>query len=121
MPEERNFMDDCLFCRIIQRKQPASVVYESPLTLAIRDAFPKAPIHVLVIPKEHIESLLHWEPRHSALGGEILETVRAVAVAEKADAGGFRVVVNNGKDSHQTVPHLHFHVLAGRQLGWPPG
>ena len=112
-------MDECLFCRIVQKKLPATLVHETESTLAFRDVNPKAPVHVLVIPKEHIASLMQLESRHASLVSELHATIQVVARLEKAT--GFRVVVNNGKESGQTVDHLHYHVLAGRRLGWPPG
>jgi histidine triad (HIT) family protein len=114
-------MDDCLFCRIAQKKIPADIVYETDTTLAFRDIHPRAPVHVLIIPKEHISSLMDLDKRHEPLLGEIHKAVRDVARQEKADQTGFRLVVNNGKDADQSVAHLHYHVLAGRKLGWPPG
>ena len=114
-------MSDCLFCGIVAGRIPATIVYETDKTLAFRDVNPKAPVHVLVIPKEHIESLLALEARHAAIVADIHQTVQTVARQEKVDETGFRLVVNNGKDSGQAVVHLHYHVLAGRKLGWPPG
>jgi len=114
-------MSDCLFCSIVAGKIPAAIVHETDKTIAFRDIHPKAPVHVLVIPKEHIESLLALEARHAPVIAEIHQSVQAVARQEKVDEKGFRVVVNNGKDSGQAVGHLHYHVLAGRKLGWPPG
>ena len=114
-------MDDCLFCGIVARKIPAAIVHETDKTLAFRDIHPKAPVHVLVIPKEHIESLLAVEDRHAAVIADIHQVIQVVTRQEKAAANGFRVVVNNGKDSGQAVGHLHYHILAGRKLGWPPG
>ena len=114
-------MGDCLFCSIVAGKIPATIVHETDKTLAFRDINPKAPVHVLVIPKEHIESLLALDVRHAAVIAEMHQSIQAVARQEKADEKGFRVVVNNGKDSGQAVGHLHYHVLAGRKLGWPPG
>jgi len=114
-------MGDCLFCSIVAGKIPAKIVHETDKTLAFRDINPKAPVHVLVIPKEHIENLLALEARHAEVIADIHRTVQTVARQEKADENGFRMVVNNGKDSGQAVGHLHYHVLAGRKLGWPPG
>jgi histidine triad (HIT) family protein len=114
-------MGDCLFCNIVAGKIPAAIVHETDKTIAFRDINPKAPVHVLVIPKEHIESLMALETRHSDTLAEIHQSVQAVARQEKVDEKGFRLVVNNGKDSGQAVGHLHYHVLAGRKLGWPPG
>jgi len=114
-------MSDCLFCGIVAGKIPAAIVHQTDKTLAFRDINPRAPVHVLVIPKEHIESLMALEPRHAAALADIHQVVQAVARLEKVEEKGFRVVVNNGKDSGQAVAHLHYHVLAGRKLGWPPG
>jgi histidine triad (HIT) family protein len=114
-------MADCLFCRIVKRQIPAAVVHETETTLAFRDINPKAPVHVLVIPKEHIENFIHVEKRHVALIGDIHETIREVARMEKVETTGFRVIVNNGPDAGQAVSHLHYHVLGQRPLGWPPG
>jgi histidine triad (HIT) family protein len=114
-------MDDCLFCGIVAGKIPAAIVHQTDKTLAFRDINPRAPVHILVVPKEHIESLMALEPRHAASIADIHQVLQVVARQEKADEKGFRVVVNNGKDSGQAVGHLHYHVLAGRKLGWPPG
>jgi len=112
---------DCLFCRIVAQKNPAGVVLETPTTLALRDINPQAPVHVLVIPKEHIGSISALEPRHAELVSQIHETIKAVARSEKVESNGYRVVVNNGRDADQTVRHLHYHVLGGRRMSWPPG
>lgn len=115
-------MDDCLFCRLIAKKIPSDVVYETDTTLAFRDVNPMAPVHVLVIPKEHVESLMHLEKRHAALLSDLQATIQAVAKQEKLSPGkGFRLAVNMGSDAGQTVPHLHYHVLGGRTMRWPPG
>ena len=114
-------VSDCLFCGIVAGKIPATIVHQTEKTLAFRDINPRAPVHVLVIPKEHIESLMALEPRHAASIADIHQVVQKVARQEKAEEKGFRVVVNNGKDSGQAVGHLHYHVLAGRKLSWPPG
>ena len=114
-------MADCLFCRIVNRQIPAAIVHETETTLAFRDINPKAPVHVLVIPKEHIDALMRLEKRHALLLGDIHETIQTVARMEKVDATGFRVIVNNGPDAGQAVGHLHYHVLGQRPLGWPPG
>ena len=114
-------MSDCLFCRIVQKQIPAVVVDETDQTLAFRDINPRSPVHVLVIPKEHISSLMELKPGHTPLLGAIHQTIQNVARMEKIDASGFRIVVNTGKDSGQAVPHIHYHVLGGRGLNWPPG
>jgi histidine triad (HIT) family protein len=114
-------MADCLFCRIVQKQIPATVVEETDQTLAFRDINPRAPVHILVIPKEHIPALLELKPEHAAVLSEVHQTIQKVARKEKIDETGFRVVVNNGKDSGQAVSHIHYHVLGGRRLNWPPG
>ena len=114
-------MDDCLFCRIGKKTIPADIVHETDTTIAFRDVHPRAPVHVLIIPKEHISSLMNFEDRHASLVFQIHQAIQDVVRREKADLTGFRVVVNNGKDADQTVAHVHYHVLAGRRLSWPPG
>src|SRR5690348_4546781 len=114
-------MADCLFCRIVKKQIPATIVEESEQTLAFRDINPRAPVHVLVIPKEHIGSLMEFKPEHAPILSEIHQMIQRVARKEKIDETGFRVVVNTGKDSGQAVSHVHYHVLGGRGLNWPPG
>ena len=110
----------CLFCRIVARDVPATVVHETDRTVAFRDVAPQAPTHVLVVPRAHhadVEALVAADP---ALAGEVLAAAVAVARQEGL-TGGHRLVVNTGADGGQTVAHLHVHVLGGRGLGWPPG
>src|ERR1043166_4975837 len=114
-------MGDCLFCGVAAKKIPAAVVHETETTLAFRDINPRAPVHVLVIPKEHIASLLALKEKDRSVIADLHFAVQAVARQEKIDEQGFRLVVNNGKDSGQAVGHLHYHVLGGRKLNWPPG
>jgi histidine triad (HIT) family protein len=114
-------MSDCLFCRIIQKQIPATIVEETDQTLAFRDINPRAPVHVLVIPKQHIASLLELKPEHAPVLSAIHQTIQKVAKKEGVDGSGFRVTVNIGKDSGQAVSHIHYHVLGGRPLNWPPG
>ena len=110
--------DSCLFCRIVRGEIPARIVREDEHTVAFRDIDPKAPTHVLVIPRVHVASL--GEARDRALGGQVLRAAGAGAAAEGI-AGGYRTVINTGADAGQTVHHLHVHVLGGRKLAWPPG
>jgi histidine triad (HIT) family protein len=114
-------MNDCLFCRIVAKEIPATIVYETDHTLAFRDINPRAPVHVLVIPKEHVESLMDLETGHAAMLADLHQAVQVVAKQENVESKGFRLVINHGKDSGQAVSHLHYHLLAGRKLGWPPG
>jgi histidine triad (HIT) family protein len=111
-------VDDCLFCRIVAGKIPATVVYEDDHVMAINDVFPRAPFHVLVVPRKHVEKLsdLDDEP----LGGRLLQAVRRVA-RQGGVGDNFRLVVNNGDNAGQNVLHLHLHVLGGREFAWPPG
>jgi len=112
---------DCLFCRIIRRESPAKILFETEHALAFEDVRPQAPVHVLVVPKAHIASLDDAPAGSEALLGEVLFTARRAA-REKGIAGtGYRVVLNTGRDSGQAVFHIHFHVLGGRPLRWPPG
>ncbi|HET9683240.1 MAG TPA: histidine triad nucleotide-binding protein [Gemmatimonadaceae bacterium] len=110
---------DCLFCRIIRREIPATIVREDADTLAFRDIDPKAPTHVLVIPKAHVASLN--EATDAAMLGQLLLVARDIAAAEGIDASGYRTVLNTGHDSGQTVHHVHVHLLGGRHMKWPPG
>ena len=111
-------MPDCLFCRIVAGKIPATIVYEDDDVMAINDVFPRAPFHVLVVPKKHVERLSDLEDE--VLGGQLLQAVRRVT-RQGGVAENFRLVLNNGDVAGQTVPHLHFHVLGGREFAWPPG
>ncbi len=110
---------DCLFCRIVKGEAKADVVYRTPSLVAIRDINPQAPVHVLVIPAEHVETLGDTEDA-GFLGG-LLVAAAEVARRERMAVRGYRVVINNKAESGQTVPHLHVHVLGGRAMKWPPG
>jgi histidine triad (HIT) family protein len=111
---------ECLFCRIVAGEIPATLVHEGDDVLAFRDIDPKAPTHVLVIPRRHIASLNHAGDGDQRLLGRLLLVARDVARAEGLDRG-WRVVANVGPDGGQSVDHLHVHMLGGRSLGWPPG
>lgn len=110
---------DCLFCRIVNGDIPAARVAENEHCLAFRDISPKAPTHLLVIPKLHVESLNQVES--AALAGEVLLMAAAVANSEGIAQSGYRVVFNTNADGGQTVYHLHAHVMGGRAMHWPPG
>jgi histidine triad (HIT) family protein len=113
-------MEDCLFCKIAAGKIPSEKVYEDDTVYAFRDIDPKAPVHFLVIPKKHIERLSDVTPENSAVIAHIYEVI-ALLSKQLGLGSGFRVVSNCGDDAGQTVWHVHFHVLAGRSLAWPPG
>lgn len=106
--------DDCLFCKIASGKIPASKVYEDEDVLAFKDINPKAPVHFLIIPKTHIQSLAQARPEDAALLGKMLSLTRVLAQQEGA-LNGFRVIINTGRDGGQEVGHLHIHVLGGPQ------
>jgi histidine triad (HIT) family protein len=114
-------MSDCIFCKIAAGSIPASVVHASERVVAFRDIDPKAPVHLVVIPREHLVSLEGADERHRALLGEILLVARSLARDEGVADGGYRTVINTGAHGGQTVHHLHLHLLGGRALSWPPG
>jgi histidine triad (HIT) family protein len=113
--------DDCIFCSIGRKELACDAVYEDEQVIAFRDLNPQAPTHVLVIPKDHVESLLDAGPDQRDLMGHLLLTCLRVAKETGVDGTGFRVVANCGADGGQTVDHLHLHVLGGRGMTWPPG
>ena len=111
--------ESCLFCRIVAREIPAAVVAETDDALAFRDIKPESPVHVLVIPKVHIDSLAF--ATDEAILGHLVAFAAKVAAQEGIDKTGYRTVINTGGDGGQTVAHLHLHVLGGRHMDWPPG
>lgn len=113
-------MPDCLFCRVVAGELPATLVRETDTTVAFRDLDPKAPTHVLVVPREHHADLAALTDADPALAADLLAAGVAVARQEGL-ADGYRLVLNTGADGGQTVFHVHLHVLGGRGLGWPPG
>ena len=112
---------DCLFCKIAAGQLPADKVFENDAVLAFRDIHPKAPTHILVIPKQHFSSILDFGSQDGTLLAEIVKSIQAVAKQSGLTEKGFRVVTNTGPDAGQAVAHVHFHVLGGRGLTWPPG
>ena len=112
-------MSDCLFCKIVNGDIPSKKVYEDDTCLAFYDIDPQAPVHFLVIPKTHIGSCGEITKENSTVVAHIFEVISKVA--KELDAADFRVVSNCGPQAGQSVPHLHFHVLAGRDMTWPPG
>ena len=116
------FMSDCIFCKIARHEIGSNIVYEDDEIIAFKDLSPQAPVHVLVIPKTHISGLLELTGNAPQVVGRIVSEIvprlaRELGIAD----GGFRVVVNTGEDGGQTVGHLHFHLLGGRSMTWPPG
>lgn len=110
-------MEDCIFCKIIKREIPSSIVYEDDEIIAFKDIQPAAPIHILVIPKKHIPSLVQLQKEDEAVIGRIYTVINKIAEEQGVKEKGYRVIVNCGKDGGQEVGHLHFHLLAGKQLG----
>ena len=113
-------MDDCLFCKIAAGQIPSNKLYEDDTLLAFYDIDPQAPVHFLVIPKQHIESAAKLTEADAALLGHIYATIADLCKQLGVDESGYRVVTNVGTDGGQSVKHLHFHVLAKRSLAWPP-
>jgi histidine triad (HIT) family protein len=114
-------MADCLFCKIVNREIPASIVYEDDRLLAFNDTNPQAPTHVLVIPKRHIATLSDLTPADDAIVGEIVRRAAAIAAERGIAAGGFRTVFNTNAGAGQSVFHIHLHLIGGRVMHWPPG
>lgn len=113
-------MASCTFCRILAGELFSEEVASTKRTYAFRDIVPRAPTHVLVIPRAHIEDAAAIRPEHGDIVAEMFVTAHEIAEAEGL-AGGYRLVLNVGEDSGNSVPHLHLHVLGGRRLSWPPG
>ena len=116
--EENN---DCLFCKIVEKKIPADIVYESEDIIAFKDIEPKAPIHYLIIPKKHISTINDIDGSNSNIIGLMYEAAAQLARTLNVDKDGYRVVMNCNSNGGQTVYHIHLHFLAGRKLNWPPG
>ena len=114
-------MSQCIFCKIVAEEIPSDKVYEDDQVLSFKDIDAQAPVHILVIPKKHIGSVLEVKPEDAQLIMHIMEVIQKIAVEHGLDQEGFRITVNTGRDGGQTVPHLHFHILGGRAMAWPPG
>ncbi len=114
-------MDNCIFCKIIEREQPAKIVYEDDQVVAIEDIRPQAPVHLLVMPRKHVPTLKEAQSGDETMMGHLFTVVAHLAHERQLEARGYRTVVNNGPWAGQTVYHLHLHVLGGRVFHWPPG
>ena len=114
-------MSDCLFCKIVARAIPASLVYEDELVVAFDDINPQAPVHSLVIPRKHFTSIAELQDSDCMLLGRLMLAGNKVANLKRITDTGYRFVVNTGSHGGQSVFHLHLHVLGGRHMGWPPG
>lgn len=111
----------CIFCKIAEHEIDADIVHETDNVVGFRDTNPQAPTHILLIPKEHIPSVRELRDEHGALLAEMMKAAAHLAKAERIDESGWRIVTNVGSDAGQTVHHLHFHLLGGRRMAWPPG
>ena len=109
-------MEDCIFCKIINKQIPSQIVYEDDEIIAFKDIQPVAPVHVLVVPKKHIPSVLELSEEDKAIIGKIYTVIQKLAVELGVDKEGFRVVTNCGENAGQTVKHIHFHLLGGKKL-----
>lgn len=112
---------DCLFCNIVAGEIPADVVYRDEVVTAFRDINPQASTHFLIVPNEHVVGTDELEPAHDQTVGRLIRTAAEIARRAGVGESGYRLVVNCGPDAGQLVKHLHFHLLGGRKLGWPPG
>ena len=114
-------MADNIFAKIIRKEIPAKVVYEDDRALAFHDVNPKAPVHVLIVPKQEIARVSEAKPGDEPLLGHLLTVAAEIARKEGIDGTGYRLVINKGAHAGESVPHLHVHLLGGRQMDWPPG
>ena len=114
-------MAECIFCRIASREIAADIIYEDEHCVAFRDVNKQAPVHALIVPREHLVNLAEAAAKDRDLLGHLLLTSRKVAEAERVADSGFRVVINSNAEAGQSVDHLHLHVLGGRVMRWPPG
>jgi histidine triad (HIT) family protein len=112
---------DCIFCRIVAGEVPADIVERSEHAIAFRDLHPQAPVHVLVIPRRHIENAGTVVVEDAPVMADMVVMAKRVAEQDKVADGGYRLVFNVGEDATNTIPHLHLHVLGGRRMTWPPG
>lgn len=112
---------DCIFCKIANKEIPSNIVFEDDDVIAFNDLNPEAPVHVLVIPKKHIASLSDAKPEDQQLLGKLMLTIQKIAAEQGIAENGYRVVTNCGEQGGQTVMHLHFHLLGGREMLWPAG
>lgn len=114
-------MDDCIFCKIVNKELPSNTIYEDDKSIAFKDINPQAPVHILVIPKKHIRSLVESDESDKELLGHLTQVARDIANEHNLSSKGFRLVLNSGLESGQSVWHIHIHILGGRKMTWPPG
>ncbi len=111
----------CIFCKIIEKTLPAKIVHEDEYAIAFEDLNPKAPVHLLIVPKKHIDDIHHIAITDRELIGHLFFIAKTIASKNKLEKGGYRMIINNGQDAGQTVFHIHLHLLSGRKFAWPPG
>ena len=113
--------EDCIFCQIAEGRGQAEVLYRDEMVTAFRDSHPQAPVHVLVVPNQHIGSVAELGEGHALLLGRMIRVAKEMALAQGIEDRGYRLVVNCGRQGGQSVDHLHLHLLGGRRMSWPPG
>lgn len=111
---------DCIFCKIVKGEINSKIVYEDEKSLAFEDINPQAPVHILIVPKKHIGTLREMKEKDKSLIGHLLRVASRIAL-ERGLGEGYRIVINDGEKAGQSIFHLHFHILGGRVMGWPPG
>jgi histidine triad (HIT) family protein len=114
-------MDQCIFCRIIERRGPSRIVFEDDEVVAFEDAHPQAPVHILILPRKHLTSLNHATPDDAPLLGRLFMVAAQLAREQGLESKGYRTVINTGSWAGQSIFHLHLHLLGGRVFRWPPG
>lgn len=114
-------METCIFCKIVSKKIPSDFVFENEVFIAFKDISPQAPVHLLLLPKKHVETILDIGANDQKWWQQIPAIVKQLAQSTGVDKKGFRLVLNYGEEGGQAVPHVHFHLLGGRRLNWPPG
>jgi histidine triad (HIT) family protein len=114
-------MTSCIFCKIVNKEIPSKIIYEDEKVLAFEDVAPQSPVHILIIPKKHYSTILDVEETNAELIGHVFMIAKKIARQKGFAEKGFRIVMNCNTEGGQTVYHLHFHLLAGRQMQWPPG
>ena len=114
-------MADCIFCEIVAKRMKSDIVHEDDTVVAFRDINPQAPVHILLVPKKHIESIQDVDESDADLMAKMVLVAQKIASREKINEGGYRLVLNYGVNGGQTVSHVHLHLLGGRRMTWPPG
>lgn len=109
-------MEDCIFCKIINKEIPSKIVFENDYVIAFEDLHPVTPLHILAVPKKHIENVMKLTEEDTIYLQEVYKAVKEIATEKQIDKTGFRVLTNNGEDAGQTIKHLHFHILGGRKM-----